>query len=121
LSGFQAGPSPDSLLPLPKTASPSKAVPSPSLSPRYPFSSFQLTRLATASRAICIQAVKLRVYLGMSTVFEECFHLDAAETIICFETKGQFTLVQMLAVSETSLVLAICINDFNRLRTFLSC
>jgi hypothetical protein len=42
----------------------------------------------------------------MSTVFEECFHLDAAEAIICFETKGQFTLVQMLAVSETSLVLA---------------
>lgn len=58
------------------------------------------------SRVICIQVVRLRVYLGIHDIYDECSRYGTVEKIICFEKTGKFALVQMSTVFEASLVLA---------------
>jgi hypothetical protein len=72
----------------------------------------------TQSRVICIQVMKLRVYLGIHDIYEECSHFGKVEKIICFEKSGKFALVQMSTVYEASLVLVNLSNNPRHLPAF---
>ena len=70
------------------------------------------------SRVICIQVVKLRVYLGIHDIYDECSRFGTVEKIICFEKTGKFALVQMATVYEASLVLVNLSNNPRHLPAF---
>jgi hypothetical protein len=75
-------------------------------------------RGAAPSRVICIQVMRLRVYLGIHDIFEECSHFGTVEKIICFEKTGKFALVQMATVPEAALALANLTNSPRHLPAF---
>ena len=78
----------------------------------------QPDRFIPQSRVICIQVVKLRVYLGIHDIYDECSRFGTVEKIICFEKTGKFALVQMSTVYEASLVLANLANNPRHLPAF---
>jgi hypothetical protein len=78
----------------------------------------QPARAGQQSRVICIQVIKLRVYLGLYDIYEECSHFGTVKKIICFEKTGKFALVQMSTVAEASLVLANLSNNQRHLPAF---
>jgi hypothetical protein len=44
------------------------------------------------SRVICIQVIKLRIYLGIHDIFEECSHFGTVERIICRPFKCVYSI-----------------------------
>lgn len=63
-------------------------------------------RKSVRSQVICIQVIRLRCYLGIHDIYDECSHFGIVEKIICFEKQGKFALVQMQTVEQAALVLA---------------
>ncbi|EAY23498.1 hypothetical protein TVAG_071620 [Trichomonas vaginalis G3] len=58
------------------------------------------------SQVICIQVIRLRCYLGIHDIYDECSHFGVVQKIICFEKKGKYALLQMENVDQAALVLA---------------
>lgn len=58
------------------------------------------------SPVICLQITRLRCYLGIHDIYEECSNFGVVEKIICFKNKDKFALVQMENVDQAALALA---------------
>lgn len=79
----------------------------------------ETTTRASASRVICIQVTRLRVYLGIHDIYDECSLFGTVEKIICFEkAESKFALVQMSTVTEAGYVLANLSNSPRHLPAF---
>ena len=62
-------------------------------------------RSSTRTSVICIQVIRLKGYLGIQDIYEECAHFGNVLKIICFEKQGKFALVQMETVDQAEMVL----------------
>lgn len=76
------------------------------------------TRIGYETRVLCIQILKLRVYLGIHDIYDECSRLGTVEKIICFTRGGKYALVRMTTLDEASLVLANLTNNTRHLPLF---
>lgn len=71
------------------------------------------------SQVLRIQVIRLRCYLGIHDIYEECSRFGIVEKIICFQTNDKsdksckFALVQMQNVEQASIALAN-LNNPNR-------
>lgn len=58
------------------------------------------------SPVICLQITRLRCYLGIHDIYDECSNFGIVQKIICFKNKEKFALVQMETIDQASLALA---------------
>lgn len=58
-----------------------------------------------ASLVICVQVNRLRLYLGIYDIYDQCSLFGTVDKIICFEKSGKFALVQMHTIQDAGLAL----------------
>ena len=66
------------------------------------------------SRVICIQIIRIRAYVGIHDIFEECSNFGKVLRIICFEKIGWYALVEMETEEQAAMVFANVQNSGKR-------
>lgn len=71
------------------------------------------------SPVICIQLIHLRMYIGITDIYDECAPYGTIKKIICFSNNGgKFALVQMGTQEEAASALANLFNNHKRIQCY---
>ena len=66
------------------------------------------------SRVICIQIIRIRAFVGIHDIYEECSNFGKVLRIICFEKQGRYALVEMETEEQAAVVFANIQNSAKR-------
>ena len=71
-------------------------------------------RVKPKSRVVCIQIIRVRAFVGIHDIYEECSNFGKVLRIICFEKQGRYALVEMETEEQAAVVFANIQNSAKR-------